>query len=298
MRVADGGEELVFRVGIEVGEGDRRARLGLGGAEEPVDELGGVVAPLREVLAPHAAPIGPVDPGDERRDDLAQLFQHHRGVLDRFGQRVGPHAEQQRLERLAAAVDADVRQRCRGQDPARRVARLGADALLVREVGVGRVFRVTLARPVEELREHAGVRVEETVEVGDVTPRERGVGEDGAVAVVPVAAAELPVVGDVARRLLHVRHHATPLEDLREDVGRLLAREVHAAELGDGVVAVFEEDALVERFGALEADGGVDGEIAGEVEVGDELVEEQAAQALRAARVARRTARPSPPRGG
>ena len=91
---------------------------------------------------------------------------------------------------------------------------------------------------------------------------------------------------------------ATPLEDLREDVGRLLAREVHAAELRDGVVAVFEEDPLVERFGALEADGGVDGEIAGEVEVGDELVEEQAAQALRAARVARRTARPSPPRGG
>ena len=47
VRVADGGEELVFGVGIEVGEGDRRARLGLGGAEEPVDELGGVVAPLR-----------------------------------------------------------------------------------------------------------------------------------------------------------------------------------------------------------------------------------------------------------
>ena len=111
-----------------------------------------------EVLAPHAAPIGPVDPSDERRDDLAQLFQHHRGVLDGFGQRVGPHAEQQRLERLAAAVDADVRQRRRGQDAPRGVARLGADALLVREVGVGRVFRVTLACPVEELREHRRCR--------------------------------------------------------------------------------------------------------------------------------------------
>ena len=62
---------------------------------------------------------------------------------------------------------------------------------------------------------------------------------------------------------------------------------MHAAELRDGVVAVFEEDAFVERFGALETDGRVDGEVAGEVEVGDELVEEQAAQALRAARVAR-----------
>ena len=43
---------------------------------------------------------------------------------------------------------------------------------------------------------------------------------------------------------------ATPLEDLREEVRRLLAREVHAAELRDGVVAVLEEDALVELLGA------------------------------------------------
>ena len=58
-----------------------------------------------------------------------------------------------------------------------------------------------------------------------------------------------------------------------------------AAELRDGVVAVLEEDALVELLGAAQADGGVDGGVAGEVEVADELVEEQAAQALVAARV-------------
>ena len=51
------------------------------------------------------------------------------------------------------------------------------------------------------------------------------------------------VVRDVARRLLEVRHQPAPLEDLREQVRRLLAREVHAAELRDGVVAVLEEHA-------------------------------------------------------
>src|SRR5712691_8420169 len=60
-----------------------------------------------------------------------------------------------------------------------------------------------------------------------------------------------------------------------------------AAELRDGVVAVLEEDALVQLFRACEPDGRVDGEIAGEIEIADELVEEQAAQALVGTRVAR-----------
>ena len=47
----------------------------------------------------------------------------------------------------------------------------------------------------------------------------------------------------------------------------MLAREVHAAELRDGVVAVLEEDALVEFFGTTQSDGRVDGEITGEIEV-------------------------------
>ena len=287
MRVADRGEELVFGVGIEVGEGHRRTRLGNGSAEEAVDELRGLAARLREVGAPGNATIRPVHASDERRDDLAQLLEHHRRVRLCLGQRVRPHTEQQRLERLAAAVDADVRQRRGGQDAAGGVARLWPDALLVGEIGVGRVLRVTLPGPVEQLREHAGIGVEQPVEVGDVAPSEGRVGEHGAVAVVPVAAAELAVVRDVAGGLLHVRHHATPLEDLREDVGCLLAREVHSPELRDGVVAVLEEDPFVERLGPLQADGGVDGEIAGEVEVGDELVEEEATQALRAPRVTR-----------
>ena len=60
---------------------------------------------------------------------------------------------------------------------------------------------------------------------------------------------------------------------------------MHAAELGDGVVAVLEEHALVELLGAPQADRRVDGEVAGEVEVADELVEEEPAQALVGARV-------------
>ena len=103
---------------------------------------------------------------------------------------------------------------------------------------------------------------------------------------VAVAALQPRVVRDVAGRLLEVRHQPAPLEDLGEQVRRLLAREVDAAELGDGVVAVLEEDAFVEVFGALEADGRVDGEVAGEVEIADEFVEEEAAQALVGARVA------------
>ena len=61
---------------------------------------------------------------------------------------------------------------------------------------------------------------------------------------------------------------------------------MHAAELGDRVVAVLEEHPVVELLGPAQADGGVDGVVAGDVEVADELVEEQPAQALGRAGVA------------
>ena len=94
------------------------------------------------------------------------------------------------------------------------------------------------------------------------------------------------VVGDVARALLEIAHQPAPFEDLGEHVGGLLASQVHPAELGDGVVAVLEEDLLVQLLGAFEPDGGVDGVVAADVEIADELVEEQAPQALGAAAVA------------
>ena len=75
-------------------------------------------------------------------------------------------------------------------------------------------------------------------------------------------------------------------EHLRQHVGRLLAREVDTAELRHRIVAVFDEDFLVELLRALQSDGGVDGGVARDVELPDELVEEEPAQALGRAGVA------------
>ena len=229
---------------------------------------------------------------------LRSSVEHHRRVRARLGQRVRAHAQQQRLERLAGAVDADVRQRRRGQDAPGGVARLRLDRLLVDEVGVAGLLRVALARPVDE-RAAACRRTCRTARPCRRCSAHRGGDrEHRRRSVVAVAPAEPRVVRDVARRLLEVRHEPAPLEDLGEQVRRLLAREVHATELRDGVVAVLEEHAVVELLGAAQPDGRVDGEVAGEVEVADELVEEEAPQALRRCASTARTARPSRPRAG
>ena len=68
------------------------------------------------------------------------------------------------------------------------------------------------------------------------------------------------------------------------DVGDPLAGDVRAAELGDRVVAVAEEDPLVELGGALALVAVARGACVGQ-RVG-ELVEEQPAQRARVARVA------------
>ena len=106
------------------------------------------------------------------------------------------------------------------------------------------------------------------------------------VAVVAVAAAgHRRVVGDVARRLLEVGAHPRPLEDLREDVRDPLAGDVRAAELRDRVVAVADEDPLVELGGAAPSSPSQAAPGSGQ-RVG-ELVEEQPAQRALVARVAR-----------
>ncbi len=285
VRVAHRGEELVLAVGIEVGEDDRGSWLRRLAAEKLADELGRRLARVAEVLGPGAAALGAVDAGQERRDHLPELGEHHRRVPLRFGQRMRPHAHQERLEGLPRAVDADVRQRRPGQDAASGVTSFGLDGLLVDEVGVAGLLRVAGARPIHEVGKDTGVGVEEHVEVGDVARPQRRPG-DLRVPPVSVPPAEAAVVRDVAGRLLEVRHEAAPLEDLREQVRRLLASQVHASELGHRVVAVLEEHPVVELLGSPEPDGRVDGEIAREVEVADELVEEQAPQALGRARIA------------
>ena len=108
------------------------------------------------------------------------------------------------------------------------------------------------------------------------------------VAVVAVAApgvaGERLVVGDVAGRLLQVGGEAAALQDLGEDVGYPLAGDVGAADLGDRVVAVAEEDPLVELRRPL-ALLGVEGAPAGRG-VGGELLQVEAAHGPGIARIA------------
>jgi hypothetical protein len=73
--------------------------------------------------------------------------------------------------------------------------------------------------------------------------------------VITPAAVQLVGVGHVAGRLFEVRHQASPLEDLGEDVRHVLARDVRAAQLRDRVVPVVAEDLRVQLFRALDADG-------------------------------------------
>ncbi len=57
-------------------------------------------------------------------------------------------------------------------------------------------------------------------------------------------------------------------------------------ELGDRIVAVLEEHPVVELLGPGQAHGGVHPVVAADVEIADELVEEEAPQALAGAGVA------------
>ena len=200
-------------------------------------------------------------------------------VVARLGQRVAEQVEDQLLVGLAGGVDAHVAERRRGQQAAQQVVGLGVDGAAAGGVGLAVGARVGLVDPRAHDRERLRVGVEQAVH------RLLVVGAERRVAVVAVAAAgHRRVVGDVARRLLEVGAEPRALEDLGEDVARPLAGDVGAAELGDGVVAVADEDALVELGRALAllavVARGVLGERAGE------LVEVQPAQRPRVARVA------------
>ena len=273
---ASGSNSTSSTLGPSSGSGARREQL-----------VGDVLhrgAGRRQVRAGGHAAVGEVDPLEEARDDLAQLGEHEIGVRAGLGQRMGPHAQQQRLVGLPRPVDPDVRQGRGRQDAAHGVEGLGLQRHAVHEVAVAGSLGEALAVVGEHRLGHLGVRVEHAVEVTHVAQPHRAA-QDLGVAVVAVAAPEPGVVGDVAGALLEVRHEPPPLEHLGQQVRGLLAREVHAPELGDRVVAVLEEDPVVQLLGPLQAHRGVDRRVAGDVEVAHELVEEQAAQALGRARV-------------
>ena len=93
-------------------------------------------------------------------------------------------------------------------------------------------------------RHHVGVGVEDSLHVGEVSVGVRRIGDLGR-HVVPVSVAEPCVVTDVAGRLLQVGGEPAPFQDLGQEVRGLLAGEMSATELGDGVVPIVEEDALI-----------------------------------------------------
>ena len=95
------------------------------------------------------------------------------------------------------------------------------------------------------------VAVEASVERFDVALAEHAGQLGGNVIAVPAPGPV--VIRDVARRLLEIGHEPAPLEHLRQDVRRALARQVNPAELGDRVVAVFDEHALEELLGPARA---------------------------------------------
>ena len=142
-----------------------------------------------------------------------------------------------------------------GQQHAQRVARLGQHRLAVDEVGVALLLREPFLEVGLHRLVHAAVRGR--------TPRRGTRRSDRRAACRRVRAARWRatpagpvVVAHVARRLLQVRGQPSPLQRLGQQLRGLLAREVHAAELGHRVVAVLDEDVLVEARGAFTADGG------------------------------------------
>src|SRR5205823_1018542 len=108
--------------------------------------------------------------------------------------------------------------------------------------------------------------------------------EAGIAVVTEAVAVEARVVGDVPRGLLEIGGESRPLENLRQEVRRPLARNVRAAELRHRVVAVAEEDAVV-QLGRARALCALDRRYFRD-RVG-ELVQEEAAQRAWVARVAR-----------
>ena len=226
------------------------ARLSLVQAQPPRPPLAGLGAAL-EVVDPLAAAVGPGHAGHEARDHGLDLLQHHRAVAPGLGQRVGQQVQDQLLVALAAGVDAHVRERAGRQQAAQQVERLGLERARVGGLGLVVAARELARRPGDDLGQGGGVGSEQLV-------HRRGVGgAELGVAVVAIAAGRIGhrrVVGDVAGRLLQVGGQPRALEDLGQDVGDPLAGHVSAAELGHRVVAVAEEDPLVELGRALALD--------------------------------------------
>ncbi len=198
---------------------------------------------------------------------------------------MGQQVQDELLVGLAAREDPHVAQGCGGEQAAQQVQGLRGDRPAVGRAGLAVRRRIGTVGPRDDARQAVRVDPEDLVHRGLVGGAELLV----AVVAVPrfgLGGVHRGVVGDVARGLLEVGPQPRALQDLREDVGGPLAGDVRAPELGDGVVAVADEDPLVEVGGAaaLVALPGRGGR-RGAQRVG-ELVEEEAPQRALVARVA------------
>ena len=280
------GDELQLAIGVEVRQGHFRA-----GLRFPAREAGGDVFHCLsrggEIAGPPTAAIRLVDAREERGDHLPQLDEHLAGARTDLGERARAHPQEQRLEGLAGAVDADVRLRRRRQHAAQRVERLGADGRPVDAVRISRRLRIPALEVFLHRRDPFRVPLERVVHRAHVAVAQRAPFElrrD----VIPPAAVQPIRVGHVAGRLLEVRHQPAPLEHFRQDVRHVFAGDVRAAELCDRVVAVLVEHARVQLLGARDRRAPA-GRLPGlrRADLVGEFVEEQAAQRLGGSRVPR-----------
>src|ERR671910_1469859 len=274
-----GGEEVLLST-VDVHEVHLRSLAGLAAVQpQPGDPALGRIAALAQVPDPLAAPVGALDPGQKAGNDLVQLLEHQAGEVTGLGKRGGHQPQEELLVRLARGEDPDVAERRGGQQPTQKVECLGLDRTPPRGLGLLAAGPL-LGRPRLHGLEAARVDPEQLVH-----RRAVGLAEllAGVVAVAPVR--EGPVVGDVARGLLQVGGEAPALQLLGENVRDPLAGEVGATHLGDRVVAIADEHALVETGGALSLLS-LEGAPALR-DIGGELVEEEPSQRPGVAGVAR-----------
>ena len=244
--------QQVVLVAVDAQQRHRRSgvvagRLGVAQSQPPRPALAGLGARL-QVADPLAATVRTLHPGHEARHHRLDLLEDHPPVVAGLGQRVRQQVEDQLLVGLAGGEDAHVRERRGRQQPSQEIQRLGPDRPLMSRGGLAGCDRELLGRPRRHPWQRPRVDREQLIHRRAVLRSELGV------AVVAVAARRVGdrrVVGDVARRLLEVGAQPRALQDLGEHVGDPLAGDVGAAELGDRVVAVAQEDPLVQLGGAL-----------------------------------------------
>jgi hypothetical protein len=118
---------LDLPVGIEFGQRDVRTLFGRERRHDRPCRGVESAARVREILDPAAAAVRLIDARQERRDHLTQLHEHRLRMRSDLVERVREHPQQERLERLAGAEQADVGAGRRRQQTAQRVERLGAN---------------------------------------------------------------------------------------------------------------------------------------------------------------------------